>query len=93
MFRVCTSLTSCDLSGWNTAAATALDEMFYGCSSLHTIYASADFPSGTPTGTDVFTNCTSLVGGHGTAYSASHVDITYARIDRSGAPGYFTEKS
>ena len=37
--------------------------------------------------------CTSLVGGQGTAYDASHYDITYAHIDGGTAnPGYFSEK-
>lgn len=44
--------------------------------------------------TEMFYNCTSIVGGKGTTYNASHIDKAYAHID--GGPsnsGYFTEKS
>lgn len=42
--------------------------------------------------TDMFQYCTALVGGAGTAYSSSHIDGEYARIDNPPtAPGYFTE--
>ncbi len=39
----------------------------------------------------MFYNCTSLVGGQGTTFDASHVDKAYARIDGGPSnPGYFT---
>ena len=38
----------------------------------------------------MFHNCTQLVGGNGTAYNTNYQDKTYARIDKAGAPGYFT---
>ena len=42
----------------------------------------------------MFTGCTSLVGGQGTAYSPSHVNSDYAHIDGGTSnPGYFTAKS
>ena len=43
----------------------------------------------------MFSGCTSLVGGSGTAYSVSHNDdASYARIDGGTSnPGYFTYKS
>lgn len=42
----------------------------------------------------MFTGCTSLVGGAGTAYDADHIDHTYAHIDGGAAnPGYFTSKN
>lgn len=37
-----------------------------------------------------FQNCTSLVGGNGTAYSSSHTNSEYARNDMPGYPGYFS---
>ena len=44
--------------------------------------------------TDMFKDCTTLVGGKGTAYSAEHTDAEYARIDGgSEAPGYLTDKN
>lgn len=44
-------------------------------------------------GDKIFTNDTSLVGGNGTKYSTSGNVKEYARIDRPGTPGYFTEKT
>lgn len=41
----------------------------------------------------MFSGCDSLVGGNGTAYSSSYTSKTYARIDKSGAPGYLTGKT
>ena len=41
----------------------------------------------------MFYNCTSLVGGAGTTYNSSYTDKTYARIDSSSTPGYFTSKA
>ena len=42
---------------------------------------------------NVFNDCTSLVGGQGTAYDAAHVDADYAHIDGGPSnPGYFSEK-
>lgn len=71
-----------------------MNNMFRDCNSLTTIYASSSFVTTGLRGygvTDVFKNCTSLVGGAGTAYSSSNTDKTYARIDGGpSAPGYFT---
>jgi hypothetical protein len=39
----------------------------------------------------MFYGCTDIVGGNGTSYNFSHTDATYARIDRAGTPGYFTQ--
>jgi hypothetical protein len=43
----------------------------------------------------MFSNCTSLVGGQGTAYNSSNPkDKTYAHIDGGPSnPGYFTAKN
>ena len=39
----------------------------------------------------MFNDCTSLVGGQGTAYDASHMGADYAHIDGGPSdPGYFT---
>lgn len=40
---------------------------------------------------DMFSDCTALVGGNGTVYDANHTDLGYARIDKPGQPGYFTQ--
>jgi formylglycine-generating enzyme required for sulfatase activity len=72
-----------------------MEGMFEGCNDLNTIYvgsgwsiavdAEAHYSDG------MFSGCTSLVGGMGTAYDAEHVDATYAHIDGGPSdPGYFT---
>ena len=88
MFNGCSGLTSLDVSNFNTAKATTFQSMFRNCSGLTTITAN-DW-SATVTSTDMFTGCTSLVGGNGTTYDASHVDASYAHIDVADNPGYFT---
>lgn len=66
-----------------------LNNMFYSCRSLTTIYCSGFYY--TPSGTDVFVNCPSLVGGNGTVYDSNNIDYQYACIDgKDGQPGYFT---
>ena len=97
MFHDCSSLTSLDLSGFKTDNVTNMYGLFKGCSSLTTIYASNNWSTFLSSegcdGRHIFTNCTNLVGGQGTAYDKYHTDYTYARIDGgTAAPGYFTEK-
>lgn len=64
--------------------------MFFGCNSLTRIY-SDDWNISHLFSSNMFYGCTSLVGGNGTHYNSSHTDATYARIDRAGTPGYFTQ--
>ena len=46
MFRSCSSLTTIDMSGWNTAACISMAGMFYNCSSLTNLDVSGwDFSS------------------------------------------------
>ena len=71
-----------------------MGSMFEGCSKLKTIYASNKFNTSKVSNSSyMFSNCTSLVGGAGTTYNSSHSDKTYARIDSSSTPGYFTSKA
>ena len=87
-------VTSLDLSSFDTSNVTRMKNMFYRASNLTKIYVSSKFVTNNVTSSSMmFTNATKLVGGNGTAYNASYVDKTYARIDKSGTPGYFTEKS
>lgn len=44
-------------------------------------------------GPKVFEGCLNLVGGNGTTYNANYTDHSYARIDKDGQPGYFTQKT
>ena len=94
MFEACSSLTSLDLSNFNTAKVKDFGLMFAGCTNLATIYVGEGWSTGAVTeeSTYMFADCTKLVGGDGTVYSADHVDASYAHIDGGeDNPGYFTQ--
>ena len=95
MFYNCESLTSLDLSSFNTSMVTNMGFMFYGCSNLRTIYAGEGWSTEAVTNsTQMFNYASSLVGGKGTTYDASHIDKAYAHIDGGPSnPGYFTDKN
>lgn len=92
-FAECTALSSLDLRGVDAAALADASYAFGECSALATIWADADWtvPEGI-VGAQCFYNCSSLVGGAGTAWSAEAVGVEYPRIDDSnaGAAGYLT---
>ena len=91
MFYYCSSLTSLDVSSFNTSKVTDMSDMFSSCSKLTTIYVKNKFNTDKVTSSsNMFKSCTSLIGGNGTVYNSSYIDKTYARIDKSGTPGYFT---
>ena len=94
MFQGCSSLTSLDLSNFNTSEVFNMKSMFQGCSNLTTIFASNKFDTSSVTNsTSMFSSATKLVGGNGTAVATKKVyDKTYAKIDKSGQEGYFTQK-
>ena len=95
MFEGCWSLNSLDLSGWDTGKVTDMERMFLDCHNLTTIYVGAGWNTDNVTISDrMFENCTAIVGGMGTAYDPSHIEIEYARIDGGpDCPGYFTDKN
>ena len=89
-----TWIVTVDLTGWDTRNVTDMTEMFYDSNYITTIYASESFVTTNVTKSDrifymdyggVF------VGGNGTTFTGSE-DITYARIDKPGQPGFFTKK-
>ena len=93
MFQDCSSLTSLDLSGFNTEKVTNMNYMFANCSSLTTIYCDGYWSqnTGITQSAGMFSGCSSLVGGNGTAYTSSFVNKTYAHPDGGTAgDGYFT---
>ncbi len=92
MFCYGLSLTSLDLSSFNTAKVTDMDYMFSGCSSLKTIYVSDSWTTDNVTSSDdMFYGCENLVGGQGTEYDIDHRDKDYAHIDGGeDNPGYLT---
>ena len=92
MFMRCAKLTNLDVSYFNTSKVTSVTRMFYGCSNLRTIYVGNGWSTAAvATSNNMFSNCTSLVGGQGTTYDENHVDKAYAHIDGGTSnPGYFT---
>ena len=92
MFRN-SQATTLDLSSFNTSNVTDMNYMFYSNVNLKTIYVSNKFNTNNVTSsTDMFTASTKLVGGAGTKYNSSYINITYARIDGGTSnPGYFTD--
>ena len=94
MFSSCGVLTSLDLSSFNTSKVTDMAYMFCDNYDLQTIYVGNGWNTAAVTSSaNMFTSCTSLVGGKGTTYNASNPkDKTYAHIDGGTSnPGYFTK--
>ena len=94
MFVSMKRIEKLDLSSFDTSSVTDMGSMFYGCSSLKTIYASDKFVTSKLTNDSdgMFASSNLLVGGNGTVFDSNHVDKEYARIDAPGSPGYFTRK-
>ena len=91
LFNGCTGLTSLDLTGLDPSALKDYFYMFAGCSNLVTIYVDSTWALASgASGMGTFYNCRSIVGGNGTAYSASAYGYARAVIDRAGQAGYLT---
>jgi len=83
-----------NISSFDTSNVTNMSYMFYDLENLTTIYASNNFTTSAVTNSDrMFSRSSKLVGGNGTKYNSSYEDKTYARIDTSSTPGYFTLKN
>ena len=95
VFSACSTLTTLDLSSFDTRATTTFYDMFYGCTNLETIYVSELFETANAENERMFKDDTKLVGGAGTTYSEEHINVDYARVDEPsiGKPGYFTFKT
>ena len=106
MFFQCLNLESLDLSSFNTSAVTNMSEMFFmGTNNpssiiphenkLTTIIVGSSWNTSiVSTSTNMFYNCTHLVGEQGTTYDSNYIDKTYARIDGGPSnPGYLTLKT
>ena len=94
MFSECKALTLLDLCNFNVTKVRDTGYMFQNCLSLKTIYCNDDWSeNGDISGYDMFSGCTSLVGGKGTTYEEYSTSIYYARPDGgTESPGYFTKK-
>ena len=107
MFQNCTSLTTLDLSSFDTSSVTRMDQIFaMGTKSgntwtpsnnnLTTIKVGSGWNvNGVTNSTDMFYNCTHLVGGNGTTFdSTAPIDKARAIVDGGTTnPGYMTLKS
>lgn len=83
-----------NLENFNTSNVKNMMSMFYGSSSLKTIKVTDKFNTSSvlpgENGKDLFGDCVSLVGGNGTKYNSTKTDVSYAVVDSSNTPGYFT---
>jgi surface protein len=82
MFSRCSSVTSLDVSKFNTTKVTDMAGMFYHCSGLTTIYSNDGWNC--ESSNNMFKECTFLKGA--IIYDSSKTDITYA----NPTTGYFT---
>lgn len=89
MFSGCHT-TVLDVSSFDTSNVTDMSNMF-NCSNLKTIYASDKFDMSRVKKSDYMFNCDTIVGGNGTKFDESKNNGEYARIDKDGQPGYFTD--
>ena len=88
MFYNCNSLTSLDLSSFNTSKVVKMAKTFTLCRKLTTIYVSDLWNTSSVTSsTQMFSNCTSLVGA--ASYNSAKVDVSMANY----TTGYLTYKS
>ncbi len=93
LFYGCTSLEEIDLSNFDTRSVTDMTNMFGYCTKLNKIYASELFVTDlVESSNNMFKGSTLIVGGNGTTYNSSFLNKTYARIDTTELPGYFTQK-
>ncbi len=91
MFSLCCSLTSLDLSSFNTSQVTNMYYMFSGCSALKILEGSGWNVDNVTSSDNMFYGCLKLVGGNGTTYNANRTTKTYAVIDgKDGNSGYLT---
>lgn len=99
MFQHCRKMVEFDLSNFDTSSLSDIHSMFLGCYILKTVYVSdlwnTDLVTNTLNGSSVFNGTSNIVGGAGTTYNSSHINVEYARVDdpSNNKPGYFTYKA
>ena len=89
MFHSCSALTSLDVSKFKTEKVTDMSYMFYGCTSLATIFCNSNWNVGQYVDDKLmFYDCTQLKGTN-TAFDANKTGIEMA----NPTTGYFTSKT
>ena len=96
MFAACQALTSLNVCGFDISNVKDMGGMFSYCTALKTIYCDNNWStivSKLVYTKNMFEETPALEGGKGMKYASTNpMDITYARPDESGSPGYFTHK-
>lgn len=91
MFQGCSAATEITVAGWTVVSGTKTSFMFTRCSALEKIYTDKDWGI-TGSSTYIFSDCKLLTGGKGTKWTKSYEsNANYARIDRDGVRGFFTD--
>lgn len=90
LFNNCSSLTSLDLSGWDTTNVSIMYGMFYNCSKLVTLNLSSFDTSKVTDMNSMFSNCSSLknltLGENWASNSSiSSFDLSYCPLTRESA--------
>ena len=94
IFSYMDAVTSIDITNWNLGSNVNAGGMFRNSKVLKTIYVSNSWKDHIGTDTNLFLNCSKLVGGNGTKYNKSYVTKARAVIDgENGQAGYFTYKA
>lgn len=93
-FKNCGFLAVLDITPFDTSAVTNMSQMFYGDSSLETVYVSESFTTDSVTeSTNMFSSCSKIKGEKGFAYATSNPrDKTYAKINTDTVDGYFSSQ-
>jgi surface protein len=90
MLASCNALTSLDLSGWKTTAATGFSYMFSYDENLEAIYVGEGWTTAAAEySNSMFYGCTSIVGQDGTEFDSNCIDATKAHY---GTGGYLRKK-
>ena len=84
MFVCCTSLTTIDLSNFDTSMVDDMYQIFCGCDSLTTIYGNSTWSC--DDSENMFAGCTSIRGA--VTYDEAKTDASMANPER----GYFSRK-
>lgn len=97
IFENCISLRSLDFSNLDITNVTNFSRMLFMCSSLQkiTVKANTDWNKSVSDCNSemMFYGCKNLSGSWYTKYIETKTDISYARIDKENASGYFTDPS